>query len=86
MSQWGLVGFAGKDGDTEVDCEEHIIGTKNWQQSMDSPEMERWRKARRKRKCKVVRLKDKLVVGTTMLYRNIEQDGKVEKFKCRLAV
>ena len=36
--------------------------------------------------CKqVARSKDKLVVGTKMLYkRNITQDGKVEKYKCRL--
>ena len=33
----------------------------------------------------VARPKDKLVVGTKMLYkRKIERDGKVEKYKCRL--
>ena len=33
----------------------------------------------------VARPKDKLVVGTKMLYkRKIGQDGKVEKYKCRL--
>ena len=33
----------------------------------------------------VARPKDKLVVGTKMLYnRKIGQDGKVEEYKCRL--
>ena len=33
----------------------------------------------------VARPKDKLVVGTKMLYnRKIGQDGKVEKYKCQL--
>ena len=33
----------------------------------------------------VTRPKDKLVIGTKMLYkRKIGQDGKVEKYKCRL--
>ena len=35
----------------------------------------------------VARPKDKLVVGTKMLYkRKIGQDGKVEKYKCPLVV
>ena len=63
-------------------------------QAMESPEWDEWRKAEETEmlgmveNCvykQVARPKDKLVVGTKMLYkRRIGQDGKVEKYKCRL--
>ena len=67
---------------------------RNRQQAMESPEWDEWRKAEETEmlgmveNCvykQVARPKDKLVVGTKMLYkRKIGKDGKVEKYKCRL--
>ena len=61
---------------------------------MESPEWDEWRKAEETEilgmveNCvykQVARPKDKLAVGTKMLYkRKIRQDGKVEKYKYRL--
>ena len=63
-------------------------------QAMESPEWDKWRKAEETKMLGMVencvykqmaRAKDKLVVGTKVLYkRKIGQDGKVEKYKCRL--
>ena len=42
--------------------------------------MEEWRKVRRKKKCKVARPNDKLVVGTKMLYKKrIRQDREASQ-------
>ena len=67
---------------------------RNRRQAMESPEWDESRKAGATEmlgmveNCvykQVVRPNDKLVVGTKMLYnRKIGQDGKVEKYKCRL--
>ena len=67
---------------------------RNRRQTMESPEWDEWRKAVETKmlgmvgNCvykKVARPKDKLVVSTKTLYkRKIRQDGKVEKYKCRL--
>ena len=67
---------------------------RNRRQAMESPKWEEWRKAEETEmlgmaeNCvykQVARPKDKLVVGTKILYkRKIGQDGKVEKYKCRL--
>ena len=66
---------------------------RNRRQAMESPEWDEWWKAEETEmlgmveNCvykQVARPKDKLVVGTKMLYKpNIGQDGKVEKYKCR---
>ncbi|CAN0391894.1 unnamed protein product [Ascophyllum nodosum] len=66
----------------------------NRRQAIGSPEWDKWRKAEETvllemvETCiynQVARPKDKLVVGTKMLYkRKIGQDGKVEKYRCRL--
>ena len=63
-------------------------------QAMESPEWDEWRKAEETEmlgmveNCvykQVARPKDKLVVGTNMLYKQkIGKAGKVEKYKCRL--
>ena len=59
--------------------------TVNRQQAMDSLEIEEWRKARRKKKYKMARPNDKLVVGARMLHKgNMREDDEVEKDKCRL--
>ena len=67
---------------------------RNRRQAMESPEWDERRKAEETEmlgmvgNCvhkQVARPKDKLVVGTKILYkRKIGQDGKVEKYKCRL--
>ena len=67
---------------------------RNRRQAMESPEWDKWRKAEETEmlgmveNCvdkQVARPKDKLVVGTKILYKQkIGQDGKVEKYKCRL--
>ena len=66
---------------------------RNRRQAMEPPEWDEWWKAeetemlRMVENCvykQVARPKDKLVVGTKMLYKQkIGQDGKVEKYKCR---
>ena len=66
---------------------------RNRRQAMESPEWDEWWKAEETEmlgmveNCvykQVARPKDKLVVGTKMLYKpNIGQDGKVDKYKCR---
>ena len=71
-----------------------IPESRNRRQAMESQEWDEWRKAEETEmlgmveNCvykQVARPKDKLVVGTKMLYkRKIGQDGKVEKYKCRL--
>ena len=67
---------------------------RNLRQAMESPEWDERRKAKEPEMLgmvedcvykQVTRPKDKLVVSTKMLYkRKIGQDGKVEKYKCRL--
>ena len=67
---------------------------RNRRQAMELPEWDEWRKAEETEmlgmveNCvykQVTRPKDKLVVGTQMFYkRKIGQDGKVEKYKCRV--
>ena len=67
---------------------------RNRRQAMESQKWDEWRKAEETEmlgmveNCvykQVARPKDKLVVSTRMLYkRKIGQDGKVEKYKCRL--
>ena len=71
-----------------------ITEPRNRRQAMESLEWDEWRKAEETEmlemveKCvykQVARPKDKLVVGTKVLYkRKIVQDGEVEKYKCRL--
>ncbi|CAM9648245.1 unnamed protein product, partial [Ascophyllum nodosum] len=67
---------------------------RNRRQVMESHEWDEWRKAEETERLgmvencvydQVARPKDKLVIGTKMLYKpKIGQDGKVEKYKCRL--
>ena len=63
----GLNSFADEGVGNGADSERRVTRTENLQQSMDSPEMEEWRKARRKCQCKVARPNEKLVVGTKCL-------------------
>ena len=67
---------------------------RNRRQAMEPPEWDKWGKAEETEMLGMVENcvyktvappKDKLVVDTKMLYkRKIEQDGKVETYKCRL--
>ena len=85
MRRRGLDRFTSENGDTGTDTREDVTGTVSRQQAMDLMDIEKWRKARRKTKCKMARPNYKLVVGTKKLYeKKIKQDGEVEKYKCRL--
>ena len=67
---------------------------RNRRQAMESPEWDEWRKAEETEMLGIFencafkqedRPKDKLMVGTKMLYnKKIEQNGKVENYRCRL--
>ena len=63
----GTCDFLEEGGATGVDSEGHVTGAVNRQQAMNTPDMEKWRKARKK-KCKVARPNDKLVVGARVIY------------------
>ena len=51
---------------------------------MNARKMGEWRKIRRKKKCKVARPNDKLVVGARGIYVRNMKDGEVENYRCRL--
>ena len=51
---------------------------------MNALKMEEWRKARRKKKRKVARPNDKLVVGARGIYKTKVKDGEVENYRRRL--
>ena len=63
---------------------EGALGIENRQQAMSVQEMEEWRIARRKNKCKVACSNNKLMVRTRMIYKRNMKDGEVEKYECRL--
>ena len=64
-----------------ADSEGHVTGAVNRQKATNALEMEAWRKVRRKKKWKVARPNDKLVVGARMIYKKKRNDCEVEK--CR---
>ena len=64
---------------TGADSEEHVTGAVNRQQAINTPEIEEWRKVRKK-KCKMVRPNDKLVVGAKVIY-NIKILDRAERSK-----
>ena len=72
-----------ESGATGPDSEGHVTGAVNRQKTMNALEMEEWRKVRRK-KWKVARPNDKLVVRSRMIYKTKMKDGEVEKYRCRL--
>ena len=87
MQRRGLDSVANEGGDTESDNGGHVTGTVNRQQTMNSPDMEEWRKARRIKKCKMARPSEKLVIGARRLYKqNMREDGEVERYKYRLVI
>ena len=51
---------------------------------MNALEMKDWRKLRRKKKYKVARPNDKLVVEARRIYKRNTKDGEVEKYICQL--
>ena len=67
----GLNNFAEEGGDT---------GAVNRQQEMNALEMGECRKIRRKKK--MARPNDKLVVGASVIYKKNMKDGEVEKYRC----
>ena len=84
MRRRGLDDFAEKGGGIGADSEGHVIGVVNWQQAMNALEMEERRKVRRKKKCRVARPNDKLVVGARVICKRKVKDGEVENYGCRL--
>ena len=75
--------LSGKSGATGPDSEGHVTEAVNRQQTINALEMEEWRKVRRK-KWKVARPNDKLVVRARMIYKTNMKDGEVEKYIRRL--
>ena len=81
------------EGQLAIQVTLDIPEPRNRRQTMESPEWDEWWKAeetdmlRMVENCvykQVARPKDKIVVGTKMLYKQeIGQDGKLEKYKCR---
>ena len=87
MRRRGLDNFSEKAEDTGADGERHAIGALNrQQQAMNALETEEWRKVRRKKKYKVARPNDKLVVGARVIYKRNMKGGEVEMYRCRLVV
>ena len=84
MRQRGYDDFLEEGGATGAHSEGHVTGAVNRQQAMNALEMEEWRNVQRKKKYKVARPKDKLVVGAKGLYKRKMKDGKVESYRCRL--
>ena len=80
----GRDNFAEEGGDTGAYSEGHVTGAVNRQQTMNTVEMEEWRKVRRKKKCKAARPNDKLVGGARVIYKRNMKCGEVEKYRCRL--
>ena len=72
-----------ENGATGPDSEGHVTGAVNRQKTMNALEVEEWKKVRRK-KWKVARPNDKLVVRSRMVYKTKMKDGEVEKYRCRL--
>ena len=76
-------------GATGADSEGHVTGAVNRQQAMNTPEMEEGRKVWKK-KCKVARPNDKLVVGVRVIYNTKYWTGrkgrKVQMLTYRLRV
>ena len=62
----GCNDFSEEGGATGADCEGHVTGAINRQQAMNALKVEGKRKVRKK-KCKVARLNDKLVVGVRVI-------------------
>ena len=51
---------------------------------MNALDMEAWKEVRGKKKCKVDRPNDKLVVGIRVIYKRNIKVGEVEKYICQL--
>ena len=71
--------FSEEGGAIGADSEEHVTGAVHRQQTMNALEMEEWRKVRKK-KCKVARPNDKLMVGTRVIY-NMKRLDRMERSK-----
>ena len=83
MRRWGHDVLSEESGATGPDSEGNITGAVNRQKTTNALQMEEWRKVRRK-KWKVARPNDKLMVRSRMIYKTKMKDGEVEKYRCRL--
>ena len=84
MGRRGHDDFSEEGGATGADSEDHVTGAVNRQRAINALEMEEWEKVQRKKKWKVARSNDKLVVGARMSYKRNVKDSEVEKYRCRL--
>ena len=71
--------FSEEGGATRADSGGHVTGAINRQQAMNALETEEWSKVWKK-KCKVARPNDKLVVGARVIY-NINISDRTERSK-----
>ena len=67
MRRRGLHDFEEEGRDTGADSEGRVIATVNRQQAMNTLEMEKWRKVRRKKKCKLARPNNRLLVEARVI-------------------
>ena len=79
MRRRGLGDFAEKGKTTVADSEGHVTGAVNRQQAMNALEMEEWRNVRGKKKCKVARPNDKLVVRARVIYKTKRTGQRVRE-------
>ena len=84
MRRRGHDDFSEEGGATRADSEGHVTEAVNRQKEMNALKMEEWRKVWRKKKCKVARPNDKLVVGSRGIQKRKLKDGEVESYRCRL--
>ena len=83
MQRRGRDDFKEQGGATGANSEGHATLAVNRQQAMNALENEDWKKVRRKKKCKMARPSDKLVVGARVVYKRNMKDGEVERYRCR---
>ena len=74
MRRRGHDGFSEEGGATGVDSEGHVTGAVSRQTAMNALKMGKWRKVRRKKKCKVARPNDKLVVGARVIHKEKDEE------------
>ena len=81
MRRRGHDDFSEEGGATGADSERHATGAVSRQKAMNALEMEEWRKVWRKKKWKVTRPNDNIVVGDRMIYKRKRKSCEVDKHR-----